>query len=346
MDKGSIRRDIKWNAKRMMGGNYGAMIGIMFINLGVSVAIAMVINAISMAMLGGNAYLMQDVYYYGSANEIFWAMMRIWSGVMMSAVLTLAVSLFITMPLTFGILDWYRELSLGNRQSVGAIFNYFSSGSLYGRALKVSISYTVKLLLWMLLVDAAYFFLSFGCISLAYWAEVRGGAGLGAIAILLTVVLSVLMILAMLLIVARYTLTIYTSIRNKDWKNREVFRVSTGYMKGHYWETIGYELSFLPWYLLMILTCGILVIYVAPYKMSADILYYNYLYETGEAEKNHTALPYSGVAGTAAFGVAPPEIPANPWQAPVEPEMQKPESDAFPETPDEESSEQENREDQ
>ena len=62
------------------------------------------------------------------------------------------------------------------------------------------------------------------------------------------------------------------------------------------------------------------MIYVAPYKMSADILYYNYLYETGEAEKNHTALPYSGVGGSAAFGVAPPEIPAQTWTPPVDPE--------------------------
>lgn len=319
MDKGSIRRDIKWNAKRILGGNYGAMVGIMFINLGVSFAIAMVINAISMAMIGGNAYLIQNAYNYDNMRELLWALGRMWSGVALSSLLTVAVSLFITMPLTFGILDWYRELSLGNRQSVGAIFNYFSSGGLYARALKVSLSYSVKLLLWTLLIEVVYGFLMFGCIYFGYWSDYVGVAAIGMLVILLAILVSVAMLLAMLLVTARYTLTIYTSVRNKEWKNREVFRVSTGYMKGHYWETIGYELSFLPWYLLTVLTCGILVIYLAPYKMSADILYYNYLYETGEAEKNHTALPYSGVGGSAAFGVAPPEMPAQPWYAPAEP---------------------------
>ncbi len=320
MDKGSIRRDIKWNAKRIMGGNYGAMIGIMFINLGVSFAIAMVINAIAMAMIGGNAYLIQSAYYYDNMRELLWALARMWGGVALSSLLSMAISLFITMPLAFGILDWYRELSLGNRQSVSAIFNYFSSGGLYARSLKVSISYAVKIFLWTLLIEVVYGFLMFGCIYFGYWSEYMGSAAVGLLVILLAIIVSVAMLLAALLVAVRYTLVIYTSVRNKDWKNREVFRVGTGYMKGHYWETVGYELSFLPWYLLTALTCGILVIYVAPYKMSADILYYNYLYETGEAEKNHTALPYSGVGGSAAFGVAPPEIPAQTWTPPVDPE--------------------------
>ena len=59
------------------------------------------------------------------------------------------------------ILDWYRELSVGNRQSVSAIFNYFSSGGLYARSLKVSISYAVKIFLWTLLIEVVYGFLMF-----------------------------------------------------------------------------------------------------------------------------------------------------------------------------------------
>ena len=42
-------------------------------------------------------------------------------------------------------------------------------------------------------------------------------------------------------------------------------------MKGHKWKTFVYDLSFLGWLLLSILTLGLLTIfYVSPYKASSD----------------------------------------------------------------------------
>lgn len=291
MDKGVIRRDIKQNAKLMLRGNMGAAIGIMFINIGLTAVIMMVINSVSYAVIGLN---MGTIYrtinpIYSVTPDILW-ICKILAATGLMIGLTFLVSLFISMPLAFGTLDWYRELSNGNRKSVGAIFDYFGSGKLYIKALKVSLEYTVKLFCLVLACGIGFALLIIGNIFLGIWlGQAIGEAFSWVITGLFTTIIYVSYFLALIMVEIRYTLIVYTSIRNKEWKNRQVFKIGTRYIRGHFFETFAYELSFLGWYILTWLTCGILVIYVGPYKSAADILYYNYLFESGVLEDSENA---------------------------------------------------------
>lgn len=57
-------------------------------------------------------------------------------------------------------------------------------------------------------------------------------------------------------------------------KPTEAIKLSKKMIKGNRWELFVYDLSFIPWYLLTMITFGIAGIYVYPYKCTADALYY------------------------------------------------------------------------
>ena len=51
-------------------------------------------------------------------------------------------------------------------------------------------------------------------------------------------------------------------------------------MHGHKWEYFCLQLSFIGWYLLVIMTCGIALIWVYPYIQTINALYYRNLVKT------------------------------------------------------------------
>lgn len=57
-------------------------------------------------------------------------------------------------------------------------------------------------------------------------------------------------------------------------KPTEAIKLSKKIVKGNRWELFVYDLSFIPWYLLVFITVGFAGIYVEPYIMTANALYY------------------------------------------------------------------------
>lgn len=57
----------------------------------------------------------------------------------------------------------------------------------------------------------------------------------------------------------------------------ECLRKSWEMMKGYKWDYLVFVFSFFWWYMLIIITCGIAIIYVQPYVMTAQTLYYEEL---------------------------------------------------------------------
>ena len=72
-----------------------------------------------------------------------------------------------------------------------------------------------------------------------------------------------------------YRLVPYILIDNPDIGAKAAVTKSRDMMNGHKWNTFVYDLSFLGWVLLSILTLGLLsIFYVSPYKNSADAQLY------------------------------------------------------------------------
>ena len=62
-----------------------------------------------------------------------------------------------------------------------------------------------------------------------------------------------------------------------DLTMRECLNLSKKIMHGHKWELFVFGLSFLPWTLLVGITCGIASIYVGPYVSVAEAAYYDHV---------------------------------------------------------------------
>jgi uncharacterized membrane protein len=72
-----------------------------------------------------------------------------------------------------------------------------------------------------------------------------------------------------------YRLVPYILAEDTTISGNDAVKKSREMMKGHKWNAFVYDLSFIGWYLLAVLTCGILnFFYVAPYKMNADAALY------------------------------------------------------------------------
>ena len=70
-----------------------------------------------------------------------------------------------------------------------------------------------------------------------------------------------------------YFLTEFISRKNPKMTATECIDESRKIMDGHKWELFKFQLSFIGWHLLAILTCGILYIWLTPYIMQATIIY-------------------------------------------------------------------------
>ena len=66
-------------------------------------------------------------------------------------------------------------------------------------------------------------------------------------------------------------------IIDKGSKGADSLKESYELMKGHKWEFFVFELSFLGWYLLIPITLGLILIWLAPYVNVANTMYYDKL---------------------------------------------------------------------
>ena len=70
-----------------------------------------------------------------------------------------------------------------------------------------------------------------------------------------------------------YYVAEFIAMKNPELSASECITKSREIMDGHKWELFVFQLSFIGWHLLAMLTCGILYIWVYPYIIQATIVY-------------------------------------------------------------------------
>lgn len=92
---------------------------------------------------------------------------------------------------------------------------------------------------------------------------------------LLVFLWSILFIIPGIIAAYRYSQAMFVMVENPDKGVMQCIRESKEMMKGHKWEFFVLELSFILWQLLSAVTCGLALIYVAPYMTVTMAGYYN-----------------------------------------------------------------------
>ncbi|ETP72071.1 putative integral membrane protein [Lachnospiraceae bacterium JC7] len=92
---------------------------------------------------------------------------------------------------------------------------------------------------------------------------------------LITVLGYMLLVVPGIILSYSYRLVPYILADDPQIKGADALRLSRKMMNGHKLDAFVFDLSFIGWYLLGIITCGIAVaFYVRPYKMNADAALY------------------------------------------------------------------------
>ena len=94
-----------------------------------------------------------------------------------------------------------------------------------------------------------------------------------------TVLWSLLFIVPGIIKSYAYSMTFYLQMREPSLEAQEAIKKSQEYMKGYKMKLFLLDLSFLGWDILEVLTCGILMIYVEPWKMHSKVEFFNQVYD-------------------------------------------------------------------
>ena len=79
-----------------------------------------------------------------------------------------------------------------------------------------------------------------------------------------------------------WSLIYYIKNDHPDYDYKKAMETSAKWMYGHKWELFKLGLSFIGWYLLSILTLGILLLWVVPYTTATMTEYYEYIKSLNE----------------------------------------------------------------
>lgn len=264
----TLRKAIKFNAKKCLKNNWGRAILILVILTAVNLVLGALDNAIFSAMgferVKIDWDILRETIYRFDAQEISPA------AVALSLLLSL-IRLCIMAPLALGAVNWALELSDGRSNSIGELFWAFDNAAWY-RSVWMSITVAVKTGLFAIAVEA---------IPTAMMAI--GAANLWenrSLGVPLVVIGSVLMLVALPFtwwFGARYMAANLLLCDRYYYTVKEATRLSVALTRGRRWQIVGFYLSFLPWYLLCCLVLPLL--YVIPYVAVADTMMARYLFE-------------------------------------------------------------------
>lgn len=299
-----LRRMIKQKARAALRGNRGSAVALLLICMGVSVIINLV-DAAALQLLGYefSIYSVPDVFTY--SDNFFYSLPAM--GISLA---TWLVRLALVVPLGYGLLNWHLELTDRRKQGVLHIFwPYEGKGAIRGILLSINILVKMTLTACILLVLP---------ISVIFAGDLPGlsrplsmtlissGIILTLAALLLLFAFYQRFAMAGMLICEKYQLTVHQAVKT-----------SVRFTKGHRWELVRFELSFLPW-LLPLLGTGCMLVFsvtmdhyslmpfvwvwvflltaiatyllLAPYYTMAQAMYTRYLYEYGLwRQEPHTA---------------------------------------------------------
>ena len=87
---------------------------------------------------------------------------------------------------------------------------------------------------------------------------------------------SLLFLIAGIIAAISYTMSMLIMVDGEE-DAMECLRKSKAMMKGYKWDFVVFHLSFILWHLLGMVTLGIAYIYVWPYIMVSEVLYYEEL---------------------------------------------------------------------
>ncbi len=246
MDTNSIRREIKFNAKRRLFSYLIPCIGVALVGSVITTLFSMILTM-----------QMPDVETLLQAEDltVYWPMVGKIQG------LSLAFSLLIS-PLTMGSYAFFMEVSADKRPAFTSVFAWLGEGKRLAAAYKANLWYLVIALKYMVI----YCLPGGLALGLVLWRMETLSVGLSLGLYLLAMLAFFSGVIIAFARVNAYLPAMYMVAADPTLAVRKTFDFCGQVMKPHVWEFFWFRLSFLGWEILAALTFGFSVLFVTPYE--------------------------------------------------------------------------------
>ncbi|RPF48076.1 putative membrane protein [Hydrogenoanaerobacterium saccharovorans] len=271
-----LRTQIKQNARRALGGNWGKAICIFFVCLTIYVIFSLLQGLISLLL---NIPDFQDVlktpsFYFDDVVNLSQL------SIIVAAIFTL-LSLIVNSPLTFGVKQWYYHLVGGESDDVVSIFSFFSCCRLFFKVIWHDINLIIRRLLWAIPFSIIPGIITGTAVLMLYNTQPTDIMRLGGIMLfMLGLLLALIAQVFFVIFTNRYFLSAYLIAENPELTVKAAIKTSIRYTKHNKGNIFMLQLSFILWGILSLLVLPLL--YVVPYYSAANALYAKYLIERGK----------------------------------------------------------------
>ena len=232
---------------------------LMFSNLGKCVAVSLIASAIGILgglLSSGFVPAVEEMVHTDGTIDI-----ALYTSTMTKTLLIGIIVSIISCPLTFGMYEFFMNLTRNRAVAVVDVFNWFGEGKRFMKALGASLWYSLISIGWALLFEAVPIVL---LVILLVFIDVLSIPVMMFMYVVSVVLVMVASVLAMIQ-TQRYIVAMYMIAGDPERKVRETFRLCKEMTKGKKWEIFVLSLSFIGWQLLAAFTCGMSVLFVTPY---------------------------------------------------------------------------------
>lgn len=255
-----IRKQIKAEQKQHVKSHFVRSVGVTILSALPLLLIAMLY---SFSVLSP---MMEYIERLGADDSA--ALMYAYSQIMMRYAGLLLLMVVVGAPLTLGLMNFFVELSRGQKPAIGVLFHPFSSIRLIWRSIRMQLCLMLRAFLWVV-IPYMICMMVMTMVATPIMLSAAAGKEVGAAAIVLFLLWIVAYIVIILLCSARVSVynAGYVALHDDNtvgvW---QATRQANTVFRGHFKDLIVFYLSFTPWYLILI---GIALLAILPVQFSA-----------------------------------------------------------------------------
>jgi uncharacterized membrane protein len=199
------------------------------------------------------------------------------------------LSILLVSPLILGQTEWYWNLSEKKPHGIDEVFGWFGSLRLYKKSVLIRINVFIRSFLWYLLIcglPSAMIIIPQYILNYTDSFE-QYSQQLSAV-YLAGLVLMVAGVVLWLFVITRYFLAVYIIVEDSSRGVNSAIRESVALTKGYRWEIIKFVLSFIPWFLSLVVIVTLFFVY--PYFNESAAIFAKHIIYTQRAKKSKVNL--------------------------------------------------------
>lgn len=264
----SVRKQIKKQAKQEVKSRLGSVIGTQILYSLPFAAIGAVLYFMLIARILVFAFQFGTGAMAGASEDaMMLASLKLIGEVVLMCLGAMVLYLLIGSALTFGLMQYFIRLYRGEKPTVGLLGYGFCGIRRFWNSIKLAVCIGFRSFLWLIIPTILYVV---AALAFGLNAAFSGGDPDGTIQVIYWIYVVVTMLIAIK--IQTYYGAYILMDQNSSLGAWESTKQSSALFKGKYFALLVFELSYLPWYLLLIPLALVAALLIGLVVMSSSVL--------------------------------------------------------------------------